>query len=81
MRNDAHPDRIFTYHLQRSWVYGIDFYLGRELAEWSPADPESALVLTTPEGLREMRRLGRVHGDLDESYRGILYVPVAPARH
>lgn len=81
MRNDAHPDRIFTYRLQRSWVYGIDFYLGRELAEWSPADRESALVLTTPEGLREMRRLGRVHGDLDESYTGIVYAPIAPAPH
>lgn len=81
MRNDAHPDRIFTYHLQRSWSYGIEFYLGRELSEWSPDDRESALVLTTPEGLREMRRLGRVHGDLDESYRGIVYAPVAPAPH
>jgi 4-amino-4-deoxy-L-arabinose transferase-like glycosyltransferase len=81
MRNDAHPDRIFTYRLQRSWSYGIEFYLGHELSEWSPDDRESALVLTTPEGLREMRRLGRVHGDLDESYRGIVYAPVAPAPH
>jgi 4-amino-4-deoxy-L-arabinose transferase-like glycosyltransferase len=79
MRNDAHPDRVFTYHLQRSWNYGLEFYLGHELTEWSPADREPALVLTTPEGLREMRHLGRVHGDLEESYKGIVYAPVGPA--
>ncbi|HXQ24856.1 MAG TPA: phospholipid carrier-dependent glycosyltransferase [Candidatus Acidoferrales bacterium] len=81
LRDDARPDRIFTYRLQRSWIYGLEFYLGREIDEWSQADRESALVLTTPGGLREMRRLGRVHGDLEESYRGIVYAPVAPATH
>jgi len=79
LRNDAHPERIFTYHLQRSWMYGIEFYLGRELPEWTPSDPEPALVLTTPDGLRDMRRLGRVLGDLDQPYTGMMYVPVAPA--
>ena len=79
LHNDAHPERIFTYHLQRSWMYGIEFYLGRELPEWTPSDPEPALVLTTPDGLRDMRRLGRVLGDLDQPYTGMMYVPVAPA--
>jgi 4-amino-4-deoxy-L-arabinose transferase-like glycosyltransferase len=78
MRNDRHPDRILTYHLQRSWSYGLAFYLGRELSEWSPADPEPALVLTTPQGLQDMIRLGRFRGSLDEPYKGILYVPAFP---
>ena len=78
LHNDAHPDRIFTYEVERSWHYGLAFYLGRELREWSPADPDPALVLTTPEGLRELRRLGRVHGNLEGTYHGVLYVPVAP---
>lgn len=81
LRNDAHPERIFTYGLQRSWHYGLAFYLGRELREWPPADPGPALVLTTPEGLRELRRLGRVHGELEETYHGVLYVPVGPLPH
>jgi len=79
MRNDRHPDRILTYHLERSWNYGLAFYMGRELPEWSPADPEPALVLTNPQGLREMIRLSRFRGSLDEPYRGILYVPAFPA--
>lgn len=79
VRNDAHPDRIFIYRLPRSWEYGLAFYVGRELPEWTPTNPESALVLTTAQGLAEMKKLGRVQGVLDESYKGIVYVPAFPA--
>ncbi|MGA8145619.1 MAG: phospholipid carrier-dependent glycosyltransferase [Candidatus Acidiferrales bacterium] len=79
LRNDRYPNRVFTFHLARSWVYGLDFYLEREIPEWSPADTGAALVLTTPRGLEEIRKLSRVQGALDEPYAGILYVPVMPA--
>lgn len=79
LRNHRYPDRVFTFHLTRSWQYGLDFYLGRELVEWSPADSGAALVLTTPQGLDEIRKTARVQGALDEPYEGILYVPVLPA--
>jgi 4-amino-4-deoxy-L-arabinose transferase-like glycosyltransferase len=79
MRNDLHPDRIFTYHLSRSWNWGLAFYFRRELPEWSPADPNAALVLTTPAGLDEIRKVGRFQGNLDESYVGVLYVPINQA--
>ena len=78
LRNHRHPDRVFTFQLTRSWQYELNFYLGREVAEWSPADKEAALVLTTPQGLEEIRKTGRVQGALDEPYEGILYVPVLP---
>jgi 4-amino-4-deoxy-L-arabinose transferase-like glycosyltransferase len=76
MRNDQHPDRIFIYDLSRSWSYGLAFYFRRELPEWSPTDPEAALVLTTPGGLAKIEKLGRFQGGLDEAYVGILYVPI-----
>lgn len=79
MRNDRHPDRIFTYRLRRGWNYGLAFYFRRELPEWAPSDPQPALVLTTPEGAKEIRSFGRIGGSLDEHYAGILYVPVAAA--
>jgi hypothetical protein len=79
MRDDLHPDRIFTYRLNRSWNYGLAFYFQRELPEWSPNDPEAALVLTTPGGIEEIRKLGRFRGTLDENYMGILYVPIGPS--
>lgn len=79
MRNDRRPDRIFTYQLRRSWNYGLAFYFRRELPEWSPSDPQPALVLTSAEGAKEIRRFGRIGGLLDEHYAGILYVPVTAA--
>ena len=78
MSRDLHPDRIFTYRLERSWNYGLNFYFTRELPGWSPADPNPALVLTTPAGLESIRQLHRLNSTLDEPYKGILYVPVGP---
>jgi 4-amino-4-deoxy-L-arabinose transferase-like glycosyltransferase len=78
MRDDLHPDHIFTYRLQRSWDYGLAFYFRRELPEWSPANPDPALVLTTPAGLEQIRQLHRFYGSLEEPYKGILYVPIGP---
>lgn len=79
MRNDLHPDRIFTYQLARSWNWGLAFYFRRELPEWSPKDPNAALVLTTPAGLAQIRKLSRFQGSLDEPYLGVLYVPINQA--
>ena len=79
LRRDLHPDRIFTLDLPRSWDYGLAFYLGRQLPEWSPTNPDAALVLTTPAGLQKMQKLNRFRGTLDEEYEGILFVPAFPA--
>jgi len=79
LRNDQHPDRIFTYRLNRSWNYGLAFYFRRELPEWSPSDPRPAFVLTTAKGAKEIESLGRIGGSLDERYAGIKYVPVTAA--
>ena len=79
MRNDQHPDRIFTYELRRDWDYGLTFYFRRELAEWTPSDPGPALVLTTAKGLDEIKKLGRVSGDVEQERLGLVYVPIMPA--
>jgi 4-amino-4-deoxy-L-arabinose transferase-like glycosyltransferase len=78
MRNDQHLDRIFTYQLRRNWVYGLNFYFHRELPEWSPSDPVPALVLTTPAGLDQIRKLGRVNGEIEQTQLGLVYVPIVP---
>ena len=78
LRGDRRPDRIFTYRLNRSWNYGLAFYFRRELPEWSPNEPDAALVLTNQKGLDGITRAGRVQGELNEVQQGILYVPVSP---
>lgn len=80
LRNDQRPDRIFTYQLRRNWIYGSNFYFRRELPEWSPDDPSPALVLTTPAGLDQIRNLGRVSGEIEQSQPGLVYVPITAAR-
>ncbi len=63
-RNDRHLDRLFTFELQRSWSYGLAFYLNRQIREWSPSDPEGALVLDDASWIRRNleNALGRFHG-------------------
>jgi 4-amino-4-deoxy-L-arabinose transferase-like glycosyltransferase len=78
-QNDLHPDRIFTYQLRRTWNYGFAFYFRRELPEWSPQDPDAALVLTSREGFEKIVKAGRFQGTPETPQHGILYVPVAPA--
>jgi 4-amino-4-deoxy-L-arabinose transferase-like glycosyltransferase len=77
--NDLHPDRIFTYELTRSWNYGLAFYFHREIPEWSPQDPDAALVLTSREGLQKIQKAGRFRGVELPPQQGILCVPIASA--
>jgi hypothetical protein len=77
--HDLHPDRIFAYQLRRTWNYGLAFYFHREIPEWSPQDPDAALVLTSREGFEKIVKAGRFHGTLEPPAQGIIYVPVQPA--
>jgi 4-amino-4-deoxy-L-arabinose transferase-like glycosyltransferase len=78
-RNDLHPERIFTYQLRRTWNYGLAFYFHREIPEWSPQDPDAALVLTSREGFEKIVKAGRFRGADEPPQQGILYVPVQAA--
>ena len=47
------------FDLNRSWLYGLNFYFEKEVSEWSPQDPDGAYVLTNPAGIQELRKTGR----------------------
>jgi 4-amino-4-deoxy-L-arabinose transferase-like glycosyltransferase len=51
-------DIATTYKLQRGLKFGLDFYLHRELAEWSPPVGHSSIVFTTPKHSRELEQMG-----------------------
>jgi len=78
LRESAQSD-FYTYHLQRSWDYGLAFYAGREIKEWSPENAGAASLLTTAQGLSELKRLGRFSGVVNPSERGIRYVRIETA--
>jgi 4-amino-4-deoxy-L-arabinose transferase-like glycosyltransferase len=65
----AHKNESITvYRVNRFWEYGLNFYLGKELPEWSPDVPGVSLVYTTPDGLREISEKAAVE---DYSLYGI----------
>ena len=69
---------FYTFHLQRSWNYGLAFYAGRPLEEWSPENSGAATLLTTSPGLIELKKLGRFTGSVNPQERGIRYVKLEP---
>ncbi len=74
----AQPD-FYTFRLTRSWNYGLAFYAGREITEWSPENSGAASVLTTSQGLIELKKLGRFTGAVNPQERGLRYVKIDPA--
>jgi len=79
LQQDRRPDRIFTYRVSRSWNFGLSFYLHREIREWTPEDPEAALVLTSRSGEAELDKLGRFRGPIEGADSGNFLVPVLPS--
>ena len=69
---------FYIFHLQRSWNYGLAFYAGRPLEEWSPENSGAATLLTTSQGLIELKKLGRFSGSVNPQERGIRYVKLEP---
>jgi 4-amino-4-deoxy-L-arabinose transferase-like glycosyltransferase len=70
---------FYTYRLQRSWNYGLAFYAEHEIKEWSPENPAAASLLTTAQGLIELKRMGRFSGSVNPTERGIRYVRIEAA--
>lgn len=68
----------FTYHSQRSWNYGLAFYLGHEIDEWSPEVSGAAAVLTSAQGLEDIKNLGRIRGQVEQVQPGVFLIQVEP---
>ncbi|MFZ3333187.1 MAG: glycosyltransferase family 39 protein [Candidatus Acidiferrales bacterium] len=81
LQRDLHPDRIFEFRVTRAWDYGLAFYFRRELPEWSPEDPNAALVLTNRAGFAQIVKNGRFHGELQQPPKRIFLVPIEAAPH
>jgi 4-amino-4-deoxy-L-arabinose transferase-like glycosyltransferase len=44
--------------LDRSWQYGLEYYLGRAMPEWTPAESTPILVFTNEGGCKDIQRRG-----------------------
>jgi hypothetical protein len=76
---EAPQAQFYTFHLQRSWNYGLAFYAEHPIEEWSPDNPAAASLFTTSQGLIELKKLGRFSGSVNPAERGIRYVKIGTA--
>ena len=49
-------DPIALYRVHRNWEFGLNFYLGRAIPEWTPQIDGPAVVFTSPAGLLELEK-------------------------
>jgi 4-amino-4-deoxy-L-arabinose transferase-like glycosyltransferase len=54
----ADLDRATTFKLRRGLGFGLNFYLHRELKEWSQASGDKSIIFTTHSGSTELARGG-----------------------
>jgi 4-amino-4-deoxy-L-arabinose transferase-like glycosyltransferase len=52
--------RTYSFKMQRGWLYGLNFYLHREVAEWTPSMEDAVIVVTSERNLQELRRSAKV---------------------
>jgi 4-amino-4-deoxy-L-arabinose transferase-like glycosyltransferase len=56
----ARAARTYSFKLQRGWGYQLDFYLHREITEWSPDVSGEAIVVTTDKNLGELKKSAEI---------------------
>jgi len=50
----------YSFKLQRSWQYQLNFYLHREIVEWSPNVAGEAMVVISEKNLEELERSAQI---------------------
>jgi len=53
---EARAANTYSFKLQRSWQYQLNFYLGREIVEWSSNVAGEAVVITSEKSLAELEK-------------------------
>ncbi|MGA7783364.1 MAG: hypothetical protein WB997_01855, partial [Candidatus Acidiferrales bacterium] len=78
--NAANP--LDVYRLDRSWQYGLEYYLGRGMPEWTPAESLPILVFTNEGGCKDIQRRGMICQALQETAPAawLVRVSVLPSR-
>ncbi len=47
-----------VYRLHRAWHYGLNYYFGRELPEWSRTAPPGSVIVASDAGVEELQTSG-----------------------
>jgi 4-amino-4-deoxy-L-arabinose transferase-like glycosyltransferase len=69
---------VAIFQLHRAWHYGLNFYMDRELPEWTPAALKPTLVYTNGTGLEMLEGSGRPIHLYDRTSPQAILVLVGP---
>jgi 4-amino-4-deoxy-L-arabinose transferase-like glycosyltransferase len=56
----------YSFKLQRSWQYQLNFYLHREIVEWGPNVAGEAVVVTSRKNLEELQKSAQIVAVISE---------------
>jgi 4-amino-4-deoxy-L-arabinose transferase-like glycosyltransferase len=67
---------VFSYRLNRGWLYGTNFYLRRQLQEWNGAYAQPVMALVSPDGLKDLRERKIPFTVLDHTCLGAMLIEI-----
>ena len=58
----ATPDEVAIYHLPRAYQYGLDYYFGKDLPEWTPENTRSNYIFFSKGSLSQLNQFTQLGG-------------------
>ena len=74
----ADVENTYSYELQRSWHYALNFYFHREVPEWTPAIAGPAVVVVSEANMRKLRKRAEILSVISDSWTQAHVVKVRP---
>lgn len=79
LRNPEITGRLMVFRVQRGWQYALNFYLGRELTDWNPSELQDQYVVSSLNGILELREKRIRYELVDDSCPEAILVRVRPS--
>ncbi len=78
LHNPEMSSGVKVFQVQRGRQYALNFYLDRELKEWSPSEAEDQYVLSSVRGILELREKRILYQLVDDTCMDVILVRVRP---
>jgi 4-amino-4-deoxy-L-arabinose transferase-like glycosyltransferase len=75
----ATPEDIAVYHLPRAYTYGLDYYFGKDLPEWTPENTRATYIYFSKSSLTQLNQFpqlfdGRTSASFPATSDGKIYL-------
>jgi hypothetical protein len=78
-RLNPSSQHVAVSELKRDWHYGLNYYFGRDLPEWTPGEPLPEWLFTNEKNAIELRRFGdRIHEVSRVGAPSVVLIHVSP---